>query len=207
MGKSLTLNEVIEELEEHPDFMDWAVNYLSRKDTLSTYTQASSVTAILDYWMIEGELPFYECGELQRGKDILDALVYPDLKGDYQAGMESLLNTWKINPQDLVALIQQEGFAQTELLKSLVQIESPALINHAETEPKGRRNNQIDSICKIAKQLNYVDLMAIPEGGKAAIKIECLKITALFTPDGFKQAWQEANRRELISMQDKEKYL
>ena len=72
---------------------------------------------------------------------------------------------------------------------------------------KGRRNNQIDLICKIAKQLEYVDLMAIPEGGKAAIKIECLKITNLFTPDGFKQAWQEANRRKLISMQDKEKYL
>ena len=73
-------------------------------------------------------------------------------------------------------------------------------------KPSCRRNKQINSILKIAKQLKYVDLMAIPEGGKAAIKIECLKITALFTPDGFKRAWQEANRRELISMQNKDKY-
>jgi len=79
--------------------------------------------------------------------------------------------------------------------------------SHAGTESNGRRNNQIDLICKIAKQLGYVDLMAIPEGGKAAIKIECLKITNLFTPEGFKNAWQEANKRKLISMQDKEKYL
>ena len=141
MARLLTLNEVIKELEELPEFMDWAVNYLSRKDTLSTYTHASSVTAILDYWMLDGELPFYECGELKRGKDILDALVYPDHKGDYQAGMESLLNTWKINPQELVALIQQEGFAQPECLKALAPIEPPALINHAGTEPKPFNQN------------------------------------------------------------------
>ena len=138
MARLLTLNEVIKELDVLPEFMDWAVNYLSRKDTLSTYTHASSVTAILDYWMLDGELPFYECGDLKRGKDILDALVYPDHKGDYQAGMESLLNTWKINPQELVALIQQEGFAQPECLRALAPIESPALINHAGTEPKER---------------------------------------------------------------------
>ena len=74
-------------------------------------------------------------------------------------------------------------------------------------ESYGRRNDQINSICNIAKQLKYVDLMAIPEGGKAAIKTECLKNTYLFTPDGFKKAWQEANKRKLISMQDKKKYL
>jgi hypothetical protein len=79
--------------------------------------------------------------------------------------------------------------------------------SHAGKKPIGRRDNQIDLICKIAKQLEYVDLMAIPEGGKAAIKIECLKITNLFTPDAFKKAWQVANKLKLISMQDKDKYL
>ena len=142
MARLLTLYEVIKELDELPEFMDWAVNYLSRKDTLSTYTHASSVTAILDYWMLDGELPFYECGDLKRGKDILDALVYPDHKGDYQAGMESLLNAWKINPQNLLALIQQEGFAQPEFLKDLAPIESPALINHKGTEPKQGNDKQ-----------------------------------------------------------------
>ncbi len=73
-------------------------------------------------------------------------------------------------------------------------------------KPYSKRDNQINVICNIGKQLKY-DLMAIPEGGKAAIKTECLKITPLFTLDGFLKAWQEANRRKLISMQDKEKYL
>ncbi len=73
-------------------------------------------------------------------------------------------------------------------------------------EPYSKRDNQINVICNIGKQLKY-DLMAIPEGGKVAIKTECLKITPLFTLDGFLKAWQEANRRKLISMQDKEKYL
>ncbi len=73
-------------------------------------------------------------------------------------------------------------------------------------KPYSKRDNQINVICNIGKQLKY-DLMAIPEGGKAAIKTECLKITPLFTLDGFLKAWQEGNRRKLISMQDKEKYL
>jgi hypothetical protein len=49
--------------------------------------------------------------------------------------------------------------------------------------------------------------MAIPEGGKAAIKAECLKNTSLFTDDGFNHAWREANKRNEISMKNKEKYL
>ncbi len=73
-------------------------------------------------------------------------------------------------------------------------------------ETNSKRDNQINVICNIGRQLKY-DLMAIPEGGKAAIKTECLKITPLFTLNGFLKAWQEANRRKLISMQDKEKYL
>ena len=131
MTKLLTLNEVIKELDELPEFIDWAVNYLSRKDTLSTYTHASAVTGILDYWMLENELPFYERGKLRCDEDIEKSVIYPDDKGDYQAGMDSLSDTWKINPQELVALIQQEGFAQPECLRALAPIVSPALINYS----------------------------------------------------------------------------
>ena len=74
-------------------------------------------------------------------------------------------------------------------------------------ETKKRRDKQIIFICTTAKQLKYEDLLNIPEGGKAAIKIECLKNTALFTMDGFKRAWVEAGKRNLISMTEKEKYL
>lgn len=110
MAKLLTLNEVQDLLEDSPEFVGWAVKYLTIKDRLSTYTHASAVTGILDYWMLENELPFYERGKLRCDEDIEKSVIYPDDKGDYQAGMESLLNTWKINPQELVALIQQEGF-------------------------------------------------------------------------------------------------
>ena len=70
----------------------------------------------------------------------------------------------------------------------------------------GRRDQQIAEILRVAKDLNYTDLMVIPEGGKSMIKNECLKNTSLFTKDSFKKAWQEANNRKLISMKDKHKY-
>jgi hypothetical protein len=120
-----------------------------------------------------------------------------------------------ISASDFIALLKEINIEPSETIKAWYESTLPQTEavgdaetgSHAGTESNGRRNNQIDLICKIAIQLGYVDLMAIPEGGKAAIKIECLKITNLFTPDGFKHAWKEANKRKLISMQDKEKYL
>lgn len=81
--------------------------------------------------------------------------------------------------------------------------------SQGDTEPdtQKRRDNQIAFICVTAKELKYKDLLNIPEGGKAAIKAECLKNTALFTDAGFSHAWKEANKRKVISMQDKERYL
>ena len=55
---------------------------------------------------------------------------------------------------------------------------------------KGRRDKQINSICHIAKLLEY-DLLNIAEGGKAAIKAKCLENTGLFTDAGFDHAWKE----------------
>jgi hypothetical protein len=71
----------------------------------------------------------------------------------------------------------------------------------------GRRDAQIEGICATAPKLGYSDLQNIPEGGKQAIKGECLKNRALFTDSSFDHAWREANRRGKIRMQDKEKYL
>lgn len=96
---------------------------------------------------------------------------------------------------------------KTSIIKSDIHIVGDAGTDSQDTINKARRNNQIKNICKTASNLGYKDLLAIPEGGKAAIKIECLKNTALFTDDGFKKAWVEAGKRKLISMQDKQKYL
>jgi hypothetical protein len=97
--------------------------------------------------------------------------------------------------------------AHSEIYQSPVATEASGDIGTETKNDVGRRDKQITFICNTASELQYMDLMAIPEGGKTAIKKECLKNTALFTDDGFKKAWQEANNRKLISMQDKEKYL
>jgi hypothetical protein len=98
---------------------------------------------------------------------------------------------------------QNEGGAQTDAN----QINSKAKTKIEETNTSTRRDKQINLICTVARELKYQNLQAIPEGGKAAIKSKCLENTALFTCAGFDHAWKEANRRKLISMKDKEKYL
>ena len=71
----------------------------------------------------------------------------------------------------------------------------------------GRRNLQLDTICKIAVELGYSDLLALPEEAKKKIKTECLKNTTLFSDSGFEHAWKAANKDNLISIQNKKKYL
>ncbi len=74
-----------------------------------------------------------------------------------------------------------------------------------EEKPIARRDRQIDKIIKCAKTNDY-NLMAIPEGGKAEIKKDCLLDGALFTDEGFNHAWKEAKKRGLIEIANKEKY-
>ena len=97
--------------------------------------------------------------------------------------------------------------AETGLNGDTVHQDSTEPENLEDEAPQGRRDKQIAFICTTANALNYCDLLNIPEGGKAIIKAECLKNSSLFTEDGFKKAWVEAGKRNLISMQDKEKYL
>lgn len=72
---------------------------------------------------------------------------------------------------------------------------------------KGHREQQIDEIVRIAKSMGY-DLKAIPDGGKKAIKNECLEKGWLFTPDGFDHAWKIAKKSPYgcIQMENHEKY-
>ncbi|MGZ8946414.1 MAG: hypothetical protein ACXW1W_13445 [Methylococcaceae bacterium] len=71
---------------------------------------------------------------------------------------------------------------------------------------KGRRDSQVDRVVEVAKMLGCIP-MNIVEGEKTKIKNECLKDASLFSENGFKRAWTEANNRNLIRMENKEKYL
>lgn len=79
--------------------------------------------------------------------------------------------------------------------------------NQSDTKPKkeGKRNQQVAKIIEIARELGH-DPLKLPEGAKAAIEIECLKIS-LFTPSAFKASWVKANKLGLTRVENYEKYL
>ncbi len=58
-----------------------------------------------------------------------------------------------------------------------------------DTETAGRRAQQLALIELVIRALGYPDRMALPEGAKQAIRAECLKFPALFTPSSFGHAW------------------
>ncbi|QPK65434.1 hypothetical protein IVG45_11125 [Methylomonas sp. LL1] len=73
---------------------------------------------------------------------------------------------------------------------------------------EGRRDQQIRIICETARAIGYEDLLNIPEGGRAAIKTNCSSSDPhLFSKDAFKRAWTEANKRGLIRIENKEKFV
>jgi len=97
-----------------------------------------------------------------------------------------------------------------------IDLNKESLMATWETEPDGsinddddkksRRNAQISIIKQVAIKLDY-DPLNIPQGGKAAIKTECQKVDpTLFSPAAFDHAWKKANKRNEISMENKEKY-
>ena len=79
-----------------------------------------------------------------------------------------------------------------------MQSENNRKLSHKshQTEPIGNvkkerpRDKQITIIIETATRFGY-ELPNIPEGGKAAIKTECLKDPSLFTESSFKRAWQK----------------
>jgi hypothetical protein len=118
-----------------------------------------------------------------------------------------------IRPDDIKYLsVTSEAVSafEQELMGELIKQQSVFGKKNSDSDSDSgqrRRDKQIEKICQTAKDLDYLDLLNIPEGGKAAIKAECLKNTRLFSEDSFLKAWKVANKRGLISMKDKEKYL
>ena len=68
-----------------------------------------------------------------------------------------------------------------------------------------KAEQRINFIIETLQGLNY-DPKNILEGGKAKCEKVCLE-NSLFTESTFKSAWQEANKNDLIRMNEKEKYL
>lgn len=66
---------------------------------------------------------------------------------------------------------------------------TPAAVEEA-SEPK-RGERQVLAILEEAKRLS-IDPLAVPRGGKKALKDACLRDTALFTDSGFDHAWKNA---------------
>jgi hypothetical protein len=62
-------------------------------------------------------------------------------------------------------------------------------IAKAEQPATGRRAQQISAILAAIDRLGF-EPKAIPSGGRARIKRECMKDAALFTPAGFDHAWK-----------------
>ena len=90
---------------------------------------------------------------------------------------------------------------------NITNINNPSEPLQEISKKTGRRNLQLDTICKIAVELGYSDLLALPEEAKKKIKTECLKNPTLFSDSGFEHAWKAANKDNLISIQNKKKYL
>ena len=171
------------ELQYYGDIDGWSY----RENLINPYPKVKGLRApcgVIDLWNDEGEILYAEPH---------DCLIHKDnfkryLQSKKQWPVTGLLANWWAN---------NEPKAETEI---------ETLGN--DEEIKGRRNKQLDIICKTATELGYVDLLNIPEGGRAAIKAECKKNNpSLFSDDSFKRAWAEADKRGLIRVKNKEKYL
>lgn len=70
---------------------------------------------------------------------------------------------------------------------------------------ESRRELQIQAILAAINALGFNPKL-IPYRGKAKVKAECLKNTALFTASSFDHAWKSAKRQKLIQVENVEIY-
>lgn len=158
--------------------------------------------AALSYGMHPGSAIDYvyskECGTLQRG---LFASTLTELKRAVLAGYIRAVetNTKKVSIDTMVFTEDVLNYFYASSCNDNKETKLPM-------KKKGRRDAQIDLIIEIVIMLEYKPTNIV-EGEKGIIKNECLKNLKLFSESGFKRAWTEANKRNLISMENKEIYL
>ena len=158
---------------------------------------------LLKYLETMPERPHFE----ERVKRFVWLNILHERMAEVDAVMPSDARTIELGQlnKTIVEIKRQLGCLEVE--QEVRKCVSEPIAENEGDDSKGRRDEQVNLICETAKNLGYPDLLNIPEGGKKAIKVECLKITQWFTEDGFKKAWVEAGKRNLIKMKDKEKYL
>lgn len=67
-------------------------------------------------------------------------------------------------------------------------------------EELGRRDSQVRRIQQVIQEHDYENLLHLPFGAKKAIKQACLTDPKLFTPEGFRAAWNVGLKRGLFRM-------
>jgi len=93
-------------LDDDPTFAAEALALLSRDhvDKKSTYTVASSASALLNVWLQRGELKCYD-ERRQVGTDF-DAILCPDGDGDYTDAQEIVERAWLVSRTDFALLVE-----------------------------------------------------------------------------------------------------
>lgn len=116
MSKKLAYYQVLNELEEDENFIDKALDLLSKVDDKSTYTADNAVTGILNYWASHDELTCY--------RDELPIYNHDDNKGGDVYGVsgksnESLHEFLTFDAQELINKLKIEGFDLPDFLQEL----------------------------------------------------------------------------------------
>lgn len=115
MSKKLAYYQVLNELEEDENFIDKALDLLSKVDDKSTYTKENAVTGILNYWVSHDELTCY--------RDELPIYNHDDKGGDVYGvsgkSNESLHEFLTFDAQELINKLKIEGFDLPDFLQEL----------------------------------------------------------------------------------------
>jgi hypothetical protein len=92
-----------EELEADNTFVDESLKLLRHLNPGSTYTRATSASALLEYWVVERELTVFERGNPVT--DVAAVVLYPDEKGDTTAADNTVEQGWRIDHAEFLALL------------------------------------------------------------------------------------------------------
>ncbi|MGZ8158853.1 MAG: hypothetical protein ACXWT4_08595 [Methylobacter sp.] len=138
-------------------------------------------------------------------KRILEEVEIPVLIGRNSIHEQELM-TERLNYLRLTIQALEQAKINSEPDQSILE---PAEINEPINNDarKGQRQQQLDIIFEVIKGFGY-DPLNIPEGTKGKIKDACQKINpGIFSNNSFNNAWKEGNKREIIRVENKEKYL
>ena len=104
-----------QQLEIDLTFATEAINVLKHVNPSSTYTTASSASALLNHWVVERELKVY-----QRGKpvdDVAAVILYADEDRDYTPAMNAVEQGWRIDREEFAAILARYEMTVPDVMK------------------------------------------------------------------------------------------